>query len=637
MDELKEVKNMRKYLKPVAIIAIVWSLFQLYQAGIEPLTAQVQRAIHVAFALGLTFALVRVGKDSKNIIIRNLDYLFVILSLGSGLYIYLEMERLVSRIQFVSELTTMDYIVCIVVVLLVIEASRRTLGYTLTIMSFIFVAYAFLGPYLPGLIGHDGLSLKRMVEVMYFSLDGILGVPIGVSTDYVFYFVLFAAFLELSGGGQLFIDLAIRATKRSKGGPAKAAILASGGMGTISGSAVANVASTGIFTIPLMKRIGFPARYAASIEALASTGGQILPPIMGAAAFLMADTLGIPYAEIALAALIPALIYFAMLYVSVHLNAGKLGMKKGATGLEEVEKKKEKILDKIHLLLPLVILIYLIFAGKTLSLAAFYSILSVVIISYFRKSTRMGITQVLDALASGAKQAIQVAIPCAVAGIIVGVIIHSGLSVKFSSLIIEMSLGITFLSVILVAVGCILLGMGMPTTSAYIMAAVLLAPSLQQLGFEPLVSHMYIFYFACFSMITPPVALASYSAASIAKSDANQTGFSAFYMALPMFVVALSFVYNPALFLIGSPMEIIIASSSTMIGAIILSSALIGYLLTNLTILMRVFLALLSISLMVPSNLINVIGTIIFLAIFIFSFINRQKNNGDLEQEAINI
>jgi TRAP transporter 4TM/12TM fusion protein len=624
----------KKYLQWVAIIAILWSVFQLYQAGVEPMTAQIQRSIHVAFALALTFALVRRGEKSTNILLKNLDYLLVLLSISSGAYIYFQAERLTARIQFVGELTVLDYSMCVIVTLLLLEASRRTVGYAMTILAVFFLAYAFAGPYFPGLLGHDGLSVKRMTEAMYFSLDGILGVPIGVATDYVFYFILFAAFLDISGGGKLFIDIALKATQRLKGGPAKAAIIASGGMGTISGSAVANVASTGIFTIPLMKKVGFSPTFSASVEALASTGGQFLPPIMGAAAFLMADTLGIPYKEIALAGLIPALIYYVMLYVTVHLQAGKLGMKgrKKSDPIPEdaLYKEKERIADKIHLLLPLVLLIFFIFKGSTLSLAAFWSILAVVAISYFRKSTRMGVTAVLDSLVSGAKQSIQVSIPCAVAGIIVGVITHSGLGLKFSSLITQWSFGSMFLAVMLVAIGCIILGMGMPTTSAYIMAAILMAPSLQTFGFEPVASHMFILYFACFSMITPPVALASYSAASIAQSDTNKTGFYAFYLAIPAFLVAFSFVFNPPLLLIGNPMEIFLATSTTLLGVTALSGTIIGYFILPLNMLQRMVLIVASICLIVPNIVVSIVGLIIFAAIISMQVILKRTQASNL-------
>ncbi|MCM3766369.1 TRAP transporter permease [Neobacillus niacini] len=624
----------KKYLQWVAIIAIVWSVFQLYQAGVEPLTSQIQRAIHVSFALALTFALVRRWEKSNNILLRNLDFVLVVLSLTSGGYVYFQAERLTSRIQFVGELTVLDYTVCVMVILLLLEASRRTVGKAMTILAVFFLVYAFAGPYFPGMLGHAGLSFKRMTEAMYFSLDGILGVPVGVATDYVFYFILFASFLEISGGGQLFIDIALKLTKRSKGGPAKAAIVASGGMGSISGSAVANVVGTGIFTIPLMKKVGFPPKFAASVEALASTGGQFLPPIMGAAAFLMADTLGIPYKEIALAALIPALIYYVMLYVTVHLQAGKIGMKaskKTDSGPEdELYQKKERILDKIHLLLPLVLLIVFIFNGNTLSLAAFWSILAIIAISYVRKSTRMGLTAILDSLINGAKQAIQVSIPCAVAGIIVGVITHSGLGLKFSSLITQWSFGSMILSCVFVAIGCIILGMGMPTTSAYIMAAILMAPSLEGLGFEPLAGHMFILYFACFSMITPPVALASYAAASIAKSDTNSTGFYAFFLSIPALLVAFSFVFNPALLLIGDPFEIVIATTTTLLGVTALSGAIIGYFIVPLKMLLRLVLVIASICLIAPNVLMSIIGLGVFIAVILFQMYLKRSQTANL-------
>ncbi|UFJ42001.1 TRAP transporter permease [Brevibacillus humidisoli] len=619
----------RKYLRWVPLVAIIWALFQLYLAAVGPLTAQLQRSIHVAFALALTFLLVRRGENAKNGLVRQLDYLFALVSIASGLYIYFEADRLVSRIQFVSELTAMDYAVCISITLLILEASRRTVGKAMTILAVFFLFYAFAGAYFPGPLAHTGISLKRMVEIMYFSLEGILGVPIGVSVDYVFYFVLFAAFLDRSGGGKLFIDLAFKMTKRSKGGPAKAAILGSGGMGTISGSAIGNVVSTGVFTIPLMKRAGYTPTFAASIEALASTGGQILPPIMGAAAFIMADTVGIPYVDVALAALIPAVLYFVSLYVMVHLEAGKKNLQASPdnTSDKAAEQTKEKLLGRLHLLLPLAILIILIFSGKTLQLSAFWSIVTIVAVSFLRKATRMSVTDILDALVDGAKQAIQVAIPCAVAGIVVGVIIHSGLGLKFSSMIVNYSFGIPLLSVLLVCLGCIILGMGMPTTSAYIMGAVLLAPSLQSLGFEPIASHLFILYLACLSMVTPPVALAAYSAASIAQCDANRTGYLAFFLCIPGFLIPLSFVFNPALVLVGDPLEIIWMTIKTLLGLIAMSGAIIGFLLVKVEMLQRVLLAATGLAMIVRGQITDIIGILLF--IVLLAFLWKEKKKGE--------
>lgn len=615
---------MRKYIGWIPIIALAWSFFQLYLAVSGPLTAQVQSAIHLAFALSLTFIAFRKGANSKFIWVRSMDYILSIVSLLSGLYIYLEAERLVSRTQYVSELTALDYTICFAVVLLTLEASLRTVGRAMTILAVIFIVYAFAGPYFPGLLEHRGLSLKRMTEIMYYSQDGILGVPLGVSVDYVFYFILFAAFLELSGGGKFFIDLAFGMTKRSKGGPAKAAVIASGAMGSISGSAIGNVVSTGVFTIPLMKRAGYSPTFAASIEALASTGGQIMPPIMGAAAFIMADTLGINYSQVVLAAIIPAGLYYVSLFTLVHLQASKAGLKV-ADSTDVVPENQENPLKRMHLLLPIIILLYLIFSGKTLQLSAFWAIISVVAVSYLSTSTRLSIADILESLISGAKQAIQVAIPCAVAGIVVGVIIHSGVGLKFSSMVIDYSFGIPLLSVIFVCIGCIILGMGMPTTSAYIMASVLLAPSMAKLGFNITAAHLFILYLACLSMVTPPVALASYSAASIAQCNANKTGYFAFYLSLPGFLIPFSFLYNPALLLIGEPRDIMWMTVVTLIGLVALTGAMIGYLLAPVQSLLRILMAISAICMIVPEKITDILGLTLFAILLIIQFQLRRK------------
>lgn len=617
---------MKKYLYPLAIIGILWALFQLYLAGVGPMTAQVQRSLHVAFALALAFLIARRGENSKFFFIRYFDYVLAALSLASGLYVFIEADRLVARTQFVSALAPLDYFFGILVVLLILEASRRLVGKVMTILAVIFIAYAFYGSWAPGLFAHGGLSLKQMVEIMFLSADGIIGVPIGVSVDYVFYFILFAAFLEISGGGKLFIDIAFKLTGRMKGGPAKAAVVASSGMGTISGSAVANVASTGVFTIPLMKKAGYTPRFAASVEALASTGGQILPPIMGAAAFLLADTVGIPYTDVVLSALIPALLYYVALLIMVHLQAVKGGIK---TYVPEENKNEPKIITRIHLLFPLALLVYLIFAGGTLQTAAFWSIVSVVAVSFLRKETRFTISGVLDALVQGSKQAVQVAIPCAVAGIIVGVVTHSGLGMKLSNIIIDVSFGIPLLTALLVAIGCIILGMGMPTTSAYIMGATLLAPALISLSFEPIAAHLFVLYFACLSMITPPIALATYSAAGIAKSDPNSTGYLAFFIGIPLLLIPFAFLFDPAMLLVGSVADTIWVTLTTLIGLFILSTAVIGYLFTDLNKSIRWLLTLISLLLIVPEGYTDLVGIVAFI---IVAVILKRKSSHQKEE-----
>lgn len=603
---------MKKYLYPIAFIGIIWALFQLYLAGVGPMTAQVQRTLHVAFALAMAFLIARRGQDSKIFFVRYFDYVLVALSLATGFYVYFEADRLVARTHFVSALSPMDYFFGILTVLLVLEASRRLVGNVMTGLAVIFIVYAFFGQWAPGLFAHGGLNLKQMVEIMFYSADGIIGVPIGVSVDYVFYFILFAAFLEISGGGKLFIDLAFKVTGRMKGGPAKAAIVASTGMGTISGSAVANVASTGVFTIPLMKKAGYTPRFAAAVEALSSTGGQILPPIMGAAAFILADTVGIPYTDVVLAALIPALLFYIAIFFTVHLQAVKADIK---TYEREEKTDEPNVFNRIHLLLPLVLLVILIFTGGTLQTAAFWAIVSVVAVSFLRKETRFTLPKVLEALVQGSKQSIQVAIPCAVAGIIIGVVTHSGLGMKLSNIIIDLSFGIPVLTALLVGIGCIVLGLGMPTTSAYIMGATLLAPALISLGFEPLAAHLFVLYFACLSMITPPVALATYSAAGIAKTDPTKASFYAFFLGIPLLLIPYAFLFDPSMILIGSPGDIVWITITTLLGLFVLSTSVIGFLFINLNNVWRVILTFVSIALIVPQGFTDIVGIIAFVII----------------------
>lgn len=619
--------GMKKYIGWVPIIAILWTIFQLYIASMSPLIAQLQRSIHLAFALALTFALLRRGEKSSNIIIRHLDHVLIILSLSSCVYVYTQIERLTSRIQFAGELLPLDYFYGILVILLTLEASRRAVGKAMSILASVFIIYAFSGPYMPGLLRHDSFDLKKMVEVMYYSNEGILGSPLQVSVDYVFYFILFAAFLDISGAGKAFIDVAFRLTGKSKGGPAKASVIASGGMGSISGSSVANVVTTGILTIPLMKKVGFSPKFSASVEALASNGGQLLPPIMGAAAFIMANNLGLTYAKVAIAATIPAFLYFVAIFTMVHIMSNKLGLR----GLKDDEFKeviKDDLKSRIHLLIPLIALVVMIIAEITLQRAALYSLILLVIISYFRKNTRMSFKDVIDGCINGAKQSIQVAMPCAVAGIIVGIVVFSGLGLKFTSLIINWSFGIPAIAVILVAIACIILGMGMPTTSAYIMAAVLLSPALQNLGFSMHASHMFILYFAVFSMITPPVAIATYSAATIAKSNPHETGFYAFYLGIPGFLIGLSLLVNPSLLLNAPLFDVIWSTTATLIGVIALSISVLGYLYTNINAVYRILFLMVSIMLIMPNMYTDIFGLLFLIILVSADFIKKKQLHG---------
>ncbi|MGP4080639.1 TRAP transporter permease [Pseudalkalibacillus sp. R45] len=619
---------MKIFLQPAPIIGIAWSLFHVYTAAFGAYPALVQRAIHIGFALALTFMIFRITKDGSKILLRSLDYFFAILSLTIAGYLFFHADRLSTRIWFVDKITEADLVFGLALIILVLEASRRTVGRAMTILASIFLVYGLFADHLKGILANRGLSLEHLVDLQVLSPQGIFGIPVGVSADYVFYFILFGAFLEVSGGGKLFNDLAFRLTGKYKGGPAKAAIVSSGLMGSISGSAVANVVGTGIFTIPLMKKIGYSSRFSAAVEAVASTGGQLMPPIMGAAAFVMAEMLGMPYATIILAAIIPSILFYIAAFFMVHLKASQDGIE----GINEgaLPDVKQAVKQRIHLLIPLGILVFYVLSGYSLLTAAFRAIVATILLSFLRKVTRMKLKDILQALETGAKQSLQVAIPCAIAGIIIGVISYSGLGLKFTGLIINLSFGNLIGALILVAIGCIILGMGMPTTSAYIMGAILMAPALVQLGIEPLAAHMYVLYFSVLSVITPPVALASYSAAGIAGSDLSTTGWTSILIASSSFLIPFAFVINPAMLLIGSLSNIVLVTIISIIGIFALSAGVIGYVFTNTSIFERIFLIITAILLIIPELITSLIGLGMFAVLLLL-----QKQRAKLSLDTI--
>lgn len=619
---------MQKLLKPAPIVAIAWSLFQLYTAIVGSFPAMVQRPVHAAFALALTFLLFPAKKGSTGWT-RYLDWGVTILSLTVGAYVLINGNRFANRTWFVDEVELFDLIMGGLLIVILLEATRRVLGNAMLIVALVFLGYAFWGKYLPGLLAHRGLSFPRLIELMFMSPNGIFGSSLGVSADYVFYFMLFAAFLEVSGGGQLFIDLAEWATGRSRGGPAKAAIVSSSLFGMISGSAVANVASVGIFTIPLMKRIGYEAPFAGAVEAVASTGGQLMPPVMGAAAFIMADILGVPYSRIMVAAIIPSLIYYGALFMMVDLKARKEKMQ--PVSQQDLPKLRQSFLDRALLLIPLVLLVYLVMKGYSGATSAFWSIVAVVVVAMLRRVTRMSWLQIFQALESGARQSVPVAIPCAVAGIVVGSVIHTGLGLKFTALLTMASGGHLFLALLIVMGVCIILGMGMPTTSAYIVAAVLLAPALIKLGVTALAAHMFVFYFALLSMVTPPVALASYAAAGIAQANMSETGWKAFTLSFAAFLVPYAFVYSPALLFEGPLRQTLLNTATALIGTYALAAAIIGYFARTATRPERGLLFVGAVCLIDPGLVTDVIG-IVLIAV---SYVLQRRRPAEAESVAV--
>jgi TRAP transporter 4TM/12TM fusion protein len=597
-----------------AIVAVGWSVVQIYAGALALVEPLKLRILHVTLAVALASLHVRAAGDETRAGRAGMFPLIaLVVCAGATVHMFLDYDRIVTRIPFVDEVQVLDLVFGLALVALVLEVTRRLLGMALTVVTLAFIAYGFLGPWIPGALGHRGIPLATFVEVNYLTMEGLLGVPTGVSADVVFYFVLFAAVLEASGGGRLFIDLATSVGGWFRGGPAKIAVLASSLFGTINGSAVANVVGTGVFTIPLMKRVGYSPRFAGAVEAVSSTGGQIMPPVMGAAAFVMADMMGVPYLAVVKAAVIPAVLYYLGVFAAVHLVAVRdnlVGM-----GREEMRAVRQGLWRRTHLLLPLVYLVWQIIDGYSPTTAALWAGGLAVVVSWVSRATRMGWREILTALRRGAEQSISVAVPCAAAGIIIGVIVQSGLGLKFTTLILTVSGGMMLPTLALSMLVCLVLGMGMPTTSAYILTAVLMAPALVNLGIPPMASHMFVFYFACLSMVTPPVALAAYAAAGLSGASVWETGRVAFGLSLPSFIVAYGFAYNQALLMDASVLEIVGVVFTAASGTIAMAGATVSFLLDRTTRAERVLLFVAAPMLIVPEIYTDIAGLVVFGAI----------------------
>ena len=583
---------------PVVLIALAWSVAQIafvVEPGIDTL---VQRSLHVGFAL--TLALAMVGLPSPPRSVRRVGWLVAgLIAFLPTLYIVFNASFLVSeRYQGIDPVSLPQYVFGVLLVVALFEAGRRVLGWGMTLFAAAFVVYFFVGPYLPGDLAHRYSGLERFVDAQYLSLHGIFGVPIGVSVSTVFYFILFAAVYDAYGGGRMIIDIAFAITGRSTGGPAKAAVLSSGLLGSVSGSAVANVMSTGIFTIPLMRQVGYSARFAGAVEAAASTGGQLVPPVMGAAAFIMADYLRMPYQQIVLAAILPALAYYLALLLMVDLKARREGLRpsKALAGAPI----GAVLTARGHLLLPLGWLVWRVVSGYPVSNAALEASLITIAIGSLRKTTRQWPIALVEALIVSAERTISVALPCAVAGIVVAVIAFTGLGTKFTSLMIFAAGGNVAVLLVLTMLAALVLGTGMPTTSAYIMAAVLLAPALIETGVEPLSAHFFIFYFAILSMVTPPVALSAYAAASISRAEPSATGWMAFMLCVPGFLIPFVAIAHPGLFLMGDLMDTVWGFANVLLGFFALGVALVGWLFRPLGLTWRVGFGLVGLVALLP-------------------------------------
>ena len=600
-----------KWSMPVTVLAVALSLYQIYYALFGGPPTLVHRGIHVAAILVLCFAVQRSHLKETRSTPPWYDWVFMIGSIAFAVYLAVKFQDLtVSGGRF----GTIDVILSVVCLVLVLEAARRVTGLVLPILAVLFMIYDYYGRSMPGLFRHRGYDWDQIVTFMYESTEGIFSTAIGVSSTYIFLFILFGAFLQKSGMGQFFNDIALALAGQSRGGPAKVAVLASGFLGSINGSAIANVVTTGAFTIPMMKRVGYRPNFAGAVESAASVGGQIMPPIMGAAAFIMAETLGVPYTQIVLVAIIPAVLYYLAILIQVHLRATSQGLK--GISRENLPGVIEVLKERGHLLLPLLFLLYMLFfSGTTILFAAVTTIFVTVAASMLRKTTRMSLLDIIHALRDGALTAISVAVACACVGIIVGVATQTGFGVKLASTIVTIGGGFLLPTMVMTAVACIILGMGLPSIPAYIIVATMAAPALIQLEVPALAAHLFVFYFGLFANITPPVALAAFAAAGLSGGSPMRTGFTAMRLALGGLIVPFVFVYQPELLMLeGTLGETIWVAVVVLLGIVLMSIAAEGHLMVPLPTWLRLVIVVAALGLVTPTVIYDVFGAVLAVA-----------------------
>ncbi len=618
----------------IFLLSVAFSLFHLYTAAFGQLAPQLQRSIHLGFTLSLVFLMypLHVGADRSRL--HWPDILLAALSMWVCAYVIINYDAIVVQVELPS---AVDIVHGGLAILLVLEAARRIVGLPIMLVAVCFLAYAKLGNHIPGMLGHRGFTWNRIISHMYLTTEGIFGMPLGVSASFVFLFILFGAFLHRTGLGKFFIDLALSVTGSQPGGPAKVAVVSSCLFGTISGSSVANTVSTGTFTIPLMKSVGYSGTFAGAVESAASTGGQIMPPIMGAAAFIMSQFLGIPYIEIAKAALLPALLYYLAVGMMVHMEALRLGLR--GIPRERLPKFLKVLAKGGYLLIPIIIMIYLLVSGYTPFKSAFYCIITTAAIAVITniataarharrgeesasaaayEAGKLTLLDMIAALETGAKSSLSVAAACASTGIVIGVVTLTGVGLKLANAVVSLSGGYFILTLFFTMVASIILGMGLPTTAKYIVLATIAAPAIQKYGVPPLAAHLFIMYFGILADLTPPVALVAYAAAGIAKANPNQTGFTAVKLASAGFLIPYIFCYSPGLLLIDTTIpEIIHYSLTAIIGVLALSFACVGYWRGLLLWWQRLLLLACAVMLMSPEFYTDIGGVVFFAGVLL--------------------
>lgn len=551
----------------IRTIGVLMSVFHLYVSFVGPPDAYVMRGSHLAFALALAF-LVLPGFNGRTERVGWFDVLLLLGALAGALYPSMNLSYIQNRMYYVDDPLLMDYVFGGALIVLIMEATRRATGWALPITAMIFLIYG---------VTHGNQPVSMMLDQLYLTTEGIFGIPLYVSATYVMLFILFGAFVERSGAGQLFMDFALALAGHTSGGPAKVAVITSSLFGTVSGSAVANVMTTGTFTIPLMMRTGYRPAFAGAVEAVASTGGQLMPPIMGAAAFVMAEFLGVSYLTVAGFAILPALLYYVAVFMAVHFEAKRIGL----VGLPKADlpRLREVLVERGHLFLPLVVIVVVLLSGRSAAFSALCGIGSVIPTTWLRASTRKTFTwsAIFDALESGAQNTLVVALACASAGIVIGVITLTGLGLAFTGLVLELSQNSLLLALFLTMLAGILLGMGLPTTPAYIVQVALLVPALVKLGVQVEAAHLFVLYFAVLSAITPPVAMAVYAANGISRGTLIQTSWAAVKLGLTGYIIPFMFVFSPSLLLMGDLGTVVLATVTATIGVMCLAGSLHEY------------------------------------------------------------
>ncbi len=587
------------------VLCILVSCYHLYTATFGPPLTLIHRSIHVSMMLVLTFLMYPMTKNSSFTTLSIIDWILVAASLAAPIYISTDYQGFVER---AGNANTMDMAMATLLVALVLEASRRVSGNVLSLLSLVFIAYGLFGRSMPGMFMHRGYDWTSLSNHFFANTEGIYGTSVNVAASYIFLFILFGAVMSKSGMGQLFNDLALSLAGHTKGGPAKVSVIASGFLGSINGSAVANVVTTGAFTIPLMKKTGYSKEFAGAVESAASVGGQLLPPIMGAAAFIMAEMLGVKYSSIIVWAAIPALLYYLGIIIQVQLRASKDGL----VGLpkEQLPVLKTVLNARGHLLLPVFFLLYMLFfSGTTVVYSAVLTIVVTIVVAQLKKDTRMSVKDMIDALANGAKQTVSVAIACACVGIIIGVCSKTGFGLTMANTIIALGGTSILFTLVFTMITCMILGMGLPSIPAYIITAAIAAPALSKLGIAPAAAHMFSFYYAMFANLTPPVALASFAAAGLSGGDPMKTGVASVKLAIAGFIVPFMFVFSPQLMLINTTfMEGTWTAITACIGVFLLAVAVEGYFLARVAVWMRVVILVGALGLMNPGIVTDGIG-----------------------------